>query len=77
MFFMYRIETISKWFFFTNNSWYPELVFLTVMFSYGIDLAVVISYSTVKIKLFYSQTSWKPYQRLIFAGLLEKLHNFI
>ena len=40
--------------------WNPELVFLTVVFFYSTDLAVVIPNSIVKRYLFYNTTSWKP-----------------
>ena len=45
----------------TNSGRYPELVFLTEVFSNSTDLALVIPNSTVKRKLFYSKTSWKRY----------------
>ena len=50
-----------------TSVWYPELVFLTVVFSNSADLAVVIPNSNVIRCLHYSTTSWKSYQ--IFSSL--------
>ena len=60
-----------------NNGWYPELVILTEVFSNCTYLAVVIPKSTVNRKLFYSNTSWKPYQTFIFTQFIEGMHNWI
>ena len=46
---IYNISTV------TDTGWYPELVFLLVVFSNSTDLAVVIPNSTVKHKLFAEQ----------------------
>ena len=58
-----------------NDGWYPELEFLTVVFSNSTDLAVVISSSTVKIKLFRNTTSWKPYLELICTHFSLRMLN--
>ena len=58
-----------------DKGWYPELVFLTVVFFNSTDLAVVIPNSTVKRYLFYSTTSQKPCQRFISLSLFGRMHN--
>ena len=70
---------VKLWMFVAAIGWYPELVILAVVFSISTDLAGVIPNSTIKRKLFYSKTSWKPlsYRIFILTQFIEEMHYLI
>ena len=56
-----------------NTGWYPELVFLTVVFLNSTDIAVVILNSTVKRYLFYTlQPCENPTIDSVYSIFLEE-----